>query len=337
MVRVSVIICTYNRCDLLNTTLETVAACSLPNSEWEVLVVDNNSTDQTREIVGGFSRRFPGRFRYTFEKQQGLSYARNKGVREARGEIVAFTDDDVLVERSWLRKLVEPLLVGEWAAVAGRVIPLWRCPRPAWVPTTGPYTRGVLVEFDRGSISRPLSEPPFGANMAFQRKIFEKYGDFRTDLGRSGTNLLSNEDTEFGHRLLRGGERFFYEPAAVVYHPVQEERISKRYFQRWWYGKAIADVKLNGVTESKFAFFGVPVHLFRRLIACSFRWITCTDPAARFAWKLNIYGLIGTITESYRWCHRGHSERAVLGPGMHDDSSTESKRSVEPSFGSPSR
>ena len=104
--KVTVILCTYNRCGSLVRALESVAASQLPPSvEWEVLVVDNNSTDQTREVVADFARRHAGRFRYVFEARQGQSHARNAGIQEAAGDVLAFTDDDIRVEPTWLAKL----------------------------------------------------------------------------------------------------------------------------------------------------------------------------------------------------------------------------------------
>ena len=114
--KISVILCTYNRCQSLAKTLESIAVSVLPESvEWEVVVVDNNSKDQTREVIEDFCRRNAGRFRYIHESQQGLSHARNAGIREARGEILAFTDDDIIVDNKWLHTLTTPLTSGEWA------------------------------------------------------------------------------------------------------------------------------------------------------------------------------------------------------------------------------
>ena len=106
---VTVILCTYNRCQSLSKALQSVAASEMPTSAvWEVLVVDNNSHDQTREVVEDFSRRYPGRFRYLFEPKPGKSHALNAGIREAHGEILVFIDDDVTVDKNWLSNLTAP-------------------------------------------------------------------------------------------------------------------------------------------------------------------------------------------------------------------------------------
>src|SRR5438045_9093813 len=118
--KVTLVVCTYNRADSLGTTAHSVASLTMPESvEWEVLLVDNNSSDRTREVCEEFCRRYPGRFRYLFEPKQGLSHARNAGVREACGDIVAFTDDDVIVQPTWLHNLTAQLYGGAWAGTGG--------------------------------------------------------------------------------------------------------------------------------------------------------------------------------------------------------------------------
>lgn len=302
---ITVILCTYNRCQTLVKALDSVVASILPDSiGWEVLVVDNNSTDQTRRAVEDFSRRVPDRVRYLFEPQQGLSRARNAGIRDARGEIVAFLDDDVTVDPTWLQNLTAALHNGEWAGAGGRVLPQWICSPPAWLPLKERYALAPLAVFDLGIQAGPLAEPPFGANMAFRRDMFEKYGDFRADLGRCGDSMLSNEDTEFGRRLLAGAERLRYEPSALVYHPVSENRIQKKYFLRWWFDKDRANIQEFGLPhDAKWYLAGVPVSLFRRLAVWTVRWMVALNPAVRFGAKLKVWGSMGKIKECYRLSH----------------------------------
>lgn len=140
---ITVVICTNNRGHILAKALERVGASILPESfSWEVLVVDNNSNDQTRQIVEEISQRYPGRFRYFFEAQMGKSYALNAGVREARGEILAFMDDDVLVESTWLQNLTAELHGAEWAGAGGRTLPEQAIALPRWLSLKGPYALG---------------------------------------------------------------------------------------------------------------------------------------------------------------------------------------------------
>ena len=111
-----------------------------------------------------------------------MSHARNAGIRESRGEVGAFMDDDVIVDPERLGNLVSAFLSGEWAGAGGRILPVWTSSPPSWVPVKEPYGLAPLAMFDLGSKGGLLSEPPFGTNMAFKRKVFEQYGGFRTDL-----------------------------------------------------------------------------------------------------------------------------------------------------------
>jgi GT2 family glycosyltransferase len=153
--------------------------------------------------------------------------------------------------------------------------------------------------FDLGDKEGELYEAPFGTNMAFRKAAFEKYGGFRADLGPRPGSEIRNEDTEFGQRVLRGGEKLGYVPSAVVYHEVAERRLRKEYFLAWWFDKARADVRQNGVPR-RAQLLGVPLYLARRLMVWSVRWMAALTPSSRFACKLKVWGLVGEIRECYR-------------------------------------
>jgi len=316
---ITVILCTYNRSRSLANTLESLRASFLPDCiEWEVLVVDNNSTDQTREVVEGFCSRYPKRFRYLFEPKAGKSQALNAGVSKAQGEILAFTDDDVTVKPTWLRNLTAPFGVPGWAGIGGRTLPASSFSPPTWLPLGGPHDMsGILALFDRGESAGELDRPPYGVNMAFPRRMFEQYGAFREDLGPSPNKDIPrpNEDTEFGRRLLAGGERLRYEPSAVVYHPVPENRLKKEYFLDWWfdYGRALIREKGN-----KPDVLGVPRYLFSipnmvttYLTVRTLQWLWDFEPKQRFYRKCVVWKIAGEIVETYRQARRQIVERNV--------------------------
>ncbi len=303
---ITVILCTYNRCQSLRKALDSVARQVLPESvTWEVLVVDNNSRDQTREVVEDFRSRYPGRFRYLFEAQQGLSRARNAGIGQAQGEIVAFMDDDVTVDPGWLQNLTRSFAGTEWAGAGGPVRPPQDFKPPRWLTLGGEMDLGgALALIDFGEVPGELQKPPYGTNMAFRRSMFETYGTFRPDLGRCGNNLLSNEDTEFGRRLLAAGERLRYEPAAVVHHPVPTERVNKKYFRTWWFDYGRARVLERG---NRPAVFGIPRQLLslgslilRYLTVRVLRWMITLDPPRRFYNKCQVWLTVGEIAQTYR-------------------------------------
>jgi glycosyltransferase involved in cell wall biosynthesis len=300
--KITVILCTYNRCHSLAKALESAAALILPESdEWEVLVVDNNSRDRTREVAENFCRRYLGRFRYFFEPLQGKSHALNAGIREAHGDILAFMDDDVTVEPTWLQNLTAALHKEKWVGSGGRILPEQTFTPPRWLSLEGRYSLAPIALFDLGPEASELAEPPFGTNMAFRRGIFEKYGGFRTDLGPQPGSEIRSEDSEFGHRLLAAGERLCYEPSAVVYHAVPECRLQKKYFLDWWFDKARADIRAFGIpSHTKWRLGGIPLVLFRRLAVWTVRWQLAFKPSRRFSCKLKVWVVAGQILECYR-------------------------------------
>jgi len=307
--KISVILCTFNRCQSLAATLQSLAGSALPDAvDWEVLVVDNNSTDLTRQVLDEFCRRYPGRFRYLFEPQPGKSFALNNGVRQARGEILAFLDDDVTVERTWLQNLTAPLNGKEWAGVGGRTLLAGVYCAPRWLAMKGPYSLGGILaaQFDLGDKARELDRAPYGVNMAFRKEMFGKYGLFRLDLGPSPNREIPrpNEDTEFGRRLMAGGERLWYEPSAIVYHPVPQDRVYKGYFLRWWFDLGRAFVR---EWESGPAVMGIPRPYFNVVKICTIvmaerlvRWLLSINPKQRFYNRCSLWMTAGQIREY--WC-----------------------------------
>lgn len=298
--KVTVILCTYNRSQSLARALESVAQSVVPATvDWEVLVVDNNSKDQTRETVTQFCQTHVRRFRYLFEPKAGKSNALNAALENTDADVLAFMDDDVIVEKSWLENLVAPLAGEYYMGSGGRILPQWTSVPPAWLPRQERYGLAPLAMFDLGDKEGELYEAPFGTNMAFRKAAFEKYGGFRADLGPRPGSEIRNEDTEFGQRVLRGGEKLGYVPSAVVYHEVAERRLRKEYFLAWWFDKARADVRQNGVPR-RAQLLGVPLYLARRLMVWSVRWMAALTPSSRFACKLKVWGLVGEIRECYR-------------------------------------
>jgi glucosyl-dolichyl phosphate glucuronosyltransferase len=302
---ISVVLCTYNRCGTLGPAIASILASKLvPSLEWELVIVDNNSKDKTRPVIEDFVRNCPGRVRYLLETKQGLSHARNAGIDAARGEVIAFTDDDVTVEPDWLENLTSPLLgqKSRWAGAAGRIRQGENFSPPSWLPLQGPFGMGgAIVQFDEGENQTELKRAPFGANMAFRKAMFEKYGKFRTDLGRSAGSLIGNEDTEFGERLMSANERLCYVPDAVVHHPVPPERLTKKYIRSYWffYGRS-----LIRQTNKRRARWKVPLHFLRQLKR-QLQWMFVVDrlwplhTKGRFYCEATVCRLAGEMVETY--------------------------------------
>jgi glycosyltransferase involved in cell wall biosynthesis len=321
--QITIVLCTHNGAGSVSKTLQSLASQVLPSSVgWEILVVDNNSSDETPQVVEAFRLQHPERIRYLHEKQQGISHARNTAIRNARGEIVAFIDDDETAHVDWIHNLTANLHNGEWAGAGGRVLLPSSFTRPKWLSSRSAFIQGPLCSFDPEIEAGQMTDPPFGANMAFRKEIFERLGGFRTDLGRSGSNLLSNEDTEFGRRLMAAGLRLRYEPAAITYHSVKEHRLRRQYFLRWWFNKGRSDILEFGVQPKGPRFFGVPLRLSRDIAIEMVRWTTAVAPSERFICVLKIWAYAGQGLESHiqsRNAKQKRLERAVSSGPLEED------------------
>ena len=240
-------------------------------------------------------------------QRPGKSYALNTGIANARGEVLAFVDDDVTIERRWLRNLTAELLRdGEWAGAAGRILPARECAPPPWL--SWEHCAGILCgNFDLGNhpSELDLEHAPHGGNMAFRQAMFEKYGGFRTDLGPGPhpETPRPNEDTEFGRRLMKAGEHLRYEPSAVVYHPVPQDRINKQFFLSWWFDYGRASIVEQGDRPDV---GGIPwdyLSLLRRVMDISnmsLRWLFAIRATMRFFWKCMVWKQMGMIVELRR-------------------------------------
>lgn len=246
----TILICTYNRAASLGATLDSIAASSETTFTWDVLVVDNNSTDDTRKVVEGRRSRFPVPLQYLFEGQQGKSNALNTGMRATAARVIVFTDDDVRVPPEWLGAAVRPLLTREDIDyTGGPVRPIWGGPAPRWLDVSG-NMGGTIAVKDHGAgefIFEDEQKTPLGVNMAVRRSLIERIGGFRPDLGRSGASLLGQEQAEFFYRSRHAGARGLYLPAMILDHEVSASRLTFDYYRRWWYWKGVSHSRLHRI------------------------------------------------------------------------------------------
>jgi len=295
---VAVIIPTYNRAALLAETLDRLAQTRCRLQNWEVIVVDNNSTDDTRAVVDDRRATFPVPLRYLFERAQGRSHALNTGIAACSAQVLVFTDDDVLVADEWLDAACAPLLAaGDIEYTGGPVRPLWEAPRPDWLSPTKADLWGTIAILDYGNEAFVFEERrrvPLGANMAARRTLFDRIGLFSSRLGRTGVRLLGQEVPELLARARAAGARGLYIPEMIVNHHVPASRLQKSYFRRWWYGKGISRAGLDalqpvdelGVDLSRAKqLFGMPRFMFRLALTDVVGWIVCgitAKPAEQF-------------------------------------------------------
>ena len=328
----SVVIATYNRARELRETLASLAGLE-PDGPWEVIVVDNNSPDDTRDVVAAAIPGFPVALTCLGERQQGRSPALNAGIAAASGEIIVTTDDDVRVPPDWLNRAAEALDRFDCGYVGGRVLPIWGGPRPDWLPDHGGKQWAVIALLDYGP--DPLefgSRVPLGVNMAFRRAAFERAGVFDPDTGRRAGTLLGQEVREWCIRARQRGVRGFYAPRLELRHVIPAERLNKRYFRRWFYWRGISrarlyersrlDMEAPEQTTLDFSrvphVLGVPRYLYRKAAVTAWRWLRDAvrrRTRAAFEHELWLCFFTGIVVQRARDRRPGRRVSARLAPG----------------------
>jgi len=296
---VSIVVCTYNRAASLRLTLDALDAQVIPRGlEWELLVIDNNSTDATRSVVDAFTAATRIRVRPLFVARQGLSHARNEGLAHSRGGIVAFTDDDVHPPPGWVAGIAAAM--GEAGAdiLGGRILPAWGQPPPHWLKNRASL-RGPLAIMEHETpalIVKPNAMPTvWGANMAFRREVFDKVGLFDTRRGVVGTKLYRGEEIDLVGRALAVGYRAVYDPRVVVWHRIGADRMRVGYFSRLYFQRAEGNALVKGPPPGR-VLLGVPLYGYRstasgvwRLFGAAVRrrpdtldrWLACCEAVGR--------------------------------------------------------
>jgi len=266
-VKVSVAICTWNRAKLLDETLLTMRALDVPpNVEWEVIVVDNNSADETSRVLDRHASHLP--LVALFEPQAGKSYAANLAASRADGDLLIWTDDDVRVAAGWLSAYVDAARRSPEAAFfAGPIDPWFETPPPPWIDRHLSSLTGVYVIVDHGPDYRRLAhdEAVFGANMAFRTDVARAF-PLNERLGRIRGSLIGGDDTELIKRVHDAGFHGVWVPAARVQHFVPTERLTKHYVKRWFTDAGRNFVRQGGLLAPHRTVRGVPTWVARELV-----------------------------------------------------------------------
>lgn len=233
----SVIICTYNRDKYIYNVLKSLADNTLSHNQYEIVLVDNNCTDNTRGECERFMQNFPDvAFRYFVETNQGLSHARNCGIRESRGDILVYVDDDALVNPEYLETYADFFeRYPEIDAAGGPIIPKYETAEPSWMSH---FTKALITGYKYlGDKEKefPKNDYPGGGNAAYRASVFERVGLFNVELGRKGDSLVGAEEKDIFDKMTTMGMRFFYLPTAILYHLIPEKKLSQDYFDRLTY------------------------------------------------------------------------------------------------------
>jgi glucosyl-dolichyl phosphate glucuronosyltransferase len=226
----TVLICTHNRASQLEGALRSLESQTLSADSFEVLVVDNASTDDTPRVFKSFSERRKLNLRYMKEMDLGLDAARNRGIREARGQVVAFLDDDARARADWAAAILSGFDQHMAPVLGGRVDLIWEAERPAWFSDA---LLKYLIHCDYGENVVEVTAAPwlYGTNVAFRRDLFQEIGLFRLDLDRKGESLMGGGDTEFFQRANSRGKTLLYLPSMVVGHLVPAKRLTREFFR----------------------------------------------------------------------------------------------------------
>jgi len=260
--KVSVAICTHNRSKDTKEAVESVIANSAGHDDYEVIVVDNLSTDDTAAAVKALQKRYGRKVRYVYEKELGLSVARNRAIREAKGSYILFLDDDALATPGWMGAIVDVFESDpSIGCVGGKIDPVWESAEPDWIPEEH---RSVFTILDFARTVTEMEAPsiPYGANVAFRRELFHDIGGFREDLGRKGSKLLSSEESELIARLQQT-HKVYYTPYGCVQHKIAKERATRKWFLKRMFWQGVSDA----VRREDTSIFAVVKHIIRLLQA----------------------------------------------------------------------
>lgn len=309
----TVIICTYNRSHNLPTCIDYLAhQQDVENFEWEVLVVDNNSSDNTAQVVEKLINESPVNLRYVFEAEQGLNHARNRGIKESDSRYFCYVDDDILVGKNWLAALYRALESNDADAVGGRIHIDPAISLPPWIQGE---VRGFLGYQDYGEEPFRMDgvrQYPYGGNMAISRHVVAKIGLFDPRKGRKGegrkrSELFKGAETDYFHRLAANGNaRIFYEPDAIVYHRILPHQLERKYLLTIHYNAGLQKA-LYDDTPIHRDFLGIPLFVypqFARAVARYLGQAARHGPDQAFRLLMTAGHFLGTMA-GYRKRHKG--------------------------------
>ncbi len=275
--QIDVILATYNRCKQLQTALDSLLRAHIPaDLDVTIVVVDNNSTDDTRAVVQAYEPQFQNRLRYIFEGRQGKSFALNAGIAGTHGNLVGMIDDDERVDERWFDIVQEWFSKSDVDFIGGPCKPNWEIQPPEWVPYNYPGVIGIIDEVQEvRTFGQDYHGMLMGGNAVIRRSIFEKVGLYSPRLGRTHKQLLSCEDEDMYERLLAAGARGKYVPELIIYHYIPASRLMKSYYRKWFFWRGVSKFEMNRQRPEPVPhILGVPRYLYGRVVRDSMRALT---------------------------------------------------------------
>jgi len=300
----SVIIATFNRCESLRSTLDSFLTQELCASfDYEIIIVDNNSKDETKKVFESYSLRFNSKLKYIFEPCQGKSHALNTGIKEARGEIIALTDDDCIMDKRWLYSLYVAFRDYGASCVGGKILPIWPSQRPTWL---GDHILSKLAILDYGDNPFQITSRQkalYGANLAIKKDKLSKQNPFNINLGRKGYKLYGGEDEKIFQDMLDAGEKIFYQPEAIVFHKIPLDRVKKNYFRKYNFDSYRSLIRFDENSEKSLVkYFNIPRYLFKKFLKSFIFWlagILSFQRSKNFENELKCWAVLGQMYEYY--------------------------------------
>ena len=245
MLRLSLVIATYNRADSLLTALQSVVEQDAPKDQWECVVVNNNSTDDTAARFKEFAEAHPDvTLRMVDEVRQGLSYARNRGIGESVGEYIAIIDDDERIAPEFISSYISLFdSTPDAVAAGGPIVAEYPSGRPRWMSCFTERPIANTMYFGDKVRLFPAGRIPGGGNMALRRDAVRRYGVFDTSLGYVGESLVGGEESDLFERLRIADAKYYYVPKAVMYHIIPKEKLTKEYLSRLSYNVGVSQLR----------------------------------------------------------------------------------------------
>ena len=242
MKKLSIVVATYNRSQSLLRTLRSVVGQTAPAEQWECVVVNNNSTDDTEAVFADFARENPTfDLRMVTETKQGLSNARNCGIEASVGDYIAIVDDDETLEDSFVESYIEFFDSFPTAMAAGGAVKAcYESAGPRWMSRFTEQMIANPLDLDIAVTLFPQNRVPAGGNMAFRREVFDRVGLFNPQLGRNGKRLVGGEENDIFARLRRAGELLYFVPNAAIFHHIPDSKLTDDYFDRLSYNVGVS-------------------------------------------------------------------------------------------------
>lgn len=294
---ISAAVCTHNRADYLRKALRSLTNQTLGNDQYDIIVVDNASTDRTKRVV----KEFTGapNLRYLNEPVLGLSRARNTAWRNAQGEYIAYLDDDAVASSIWLEKILEIFETFDPTpgSVGGKCEPIWEAPRPNWLSDKLLGFVTIIDWVDVHTINGEGQSLP-GCNIAYRKALLQEAGGFREDLGRQGNILRTGEETFLGQQLASLGHVSLYHPEIVVEHHVSPSKLRKRWFRNraYWQGLSDASMWFSNAPSSFALRMGKALSRITWALPRSFLMLVGTSTASRFRRQCQVIETMGFVS-----------------------------------------